>query len=123
MRWAFYCRQVCIRMNSVDEINKSIQSLEDKGKVSDGSHTFEELYYHRMILFAAICNATTNSWKSKQHEDGSMYDGYFIAGVTTAQGEFSYHYPIYYWDIFDAMELEFAPKWDGHTSKDVTRLL
>lgn len=27
------------------------------------------------------------------------------------------------WDNFRAKELEFAPMWDGHESKDVVRLL
>lgn len=36
-------------MYFVDEINKMIGELEDKGEVSDGSHTFNELYYHRMV--------------------------------------------------------------------------
>lgn len=26
------------------------------GEVSDGYHTFNELYYHRAVLFAVICN-------------------------------------------------------------------
>lgn len=38
-------------MRFVDEINRMIRELTDKGEVSDGSHTFNELYYHRMILF------------------------------------------------------------------------
>ncbi|HFL0060689.1 TPA: hypothetical protein ACGX1Y_002422 [Listeria monocytogenes] len=76
-----------------------------------------------MVLFAAICNGSTNGWKAKQHDDGSMFEDYFIVGVMTAQGEFTYHYHMKYWDYFKVLELEFAPKWDGHTAKDVTRLL
>lgn len=48
-------------------------------QVSDGYHTFEELYNHRMILFSIICNSYPHrAWKSKLHHDGTMYDNYFI---------------------------------------------
>lgn len=36
--------------------NKYVFKEYSKGDISDGSHTFNELYYHRMILFAVICN-------------------------------------------------------------------
>jgi hypothetical protein len=35
------------------------------GDTSDGYHTFNELYYHRMILFSVICNQNkSKAWKS-----------------------------------------------------------
>ncbi len=95
----------------------------DKGEISDGYHTFNELYYHRMILFATIVNSNINkSWKSWKHEDNTMYDDYFIVGIETTLGQFSYHYHKENWDMFKCKELKNAPKWDGHTSNDVTRL-
>ncbi|SNU09797.1 hypothetical protein SAMN05216470_2024 [Streptococcus equinus] len=95
-----------------------------RGLINDGSHSFNELYYHRMILFAAICNKNkANAWKSKKHADGSMYDNYFIVGIETPEGQYSYHYHIDNWNFFDVKELERAPEWDGHQPKDVTRLL
>ncbi len=94
------------------------------GDTSDGSHTFDELYYHRMVLFAAICNQNeTYAWKSWFHDDGTMYDDYFIVGIKTSEGDFSYHYHKDHWDVFKVPVYDRAPKWDGHTSKDVTRLL
>ena len=111
-------------MYFVDEVNKMIRELTDKGEVSDGSHTFNELYYHRMILFSVICNQNSNkAWKSWKHHDGTMYEDYFIVGIDTPQGQFTYHYHKSHWDNFRAKELEFAPMWDGHESKDVVRLL
>ncbi len=96
----------------------------DMGKVSDGSHTFNELYYHRMILFSIICNQNKElAWKSWKHDDGSMFDDYFIVGLTTKKGDYSYHYHKNYWDKFNVKELEFAPKYDGHLPSDITRLL
>lgn len=99
--------------------------VENIGQISDGSHSFDELYYHRMILFAVICDSykDTVAWKSWKHDDGTMYDDYFIVGIKTPKGDFTYHYHKDHWDMFDLVELDFAPKWDGHTSNDVTRLL
>lgn len=93
-------------------------------KTSDGSHTFEELYYHRMMLFAVICNQNkSRAWKSKLHDDGTMYDNYFIVGILTSEGQYSYHYHIKYWDLFEVATLKHAPLWDGHKPDDVGRLL
>jgi hypothetical protein len=48
-----------------------------------------------------------------------MYDGMFIVGIETEQGQATYHYDIEpYWDIFKVKELEKAPKYDGHTPSD-----
>lgn len=104
-------------------INEKISALEDKSGISDGSHTIGELYYHRMFLFSVICNQNSKSaWKSKQHDDGTMYDDYFIVGVSTPVGDFSYHYHMDRWKQFDVKELAKAPLWDGHTADDIGRL-
>ena len=90
---------------------------------SDGYHTFEELYEHRMALFSVICNTYRDkAWKSKLHSDGSMYDNYFIVGITTDEGDYTYHYHLDFWDRFQVKELEKAPEWDGHKPSDYTRL-
>jgi hypothetical protein len=90
------------------------------GNLSDGYHTFNELYHHRAILFSVICNGLPeNSWKSKLHDTGDMYDGMFIVGIETPEGQATYHYDIEpYWDMFKVKELEKAPKWDGHTPQE-----
>jgi hypothetical protein len=96
----------------------------DKGNISDGYHTFDELYYHRMILFAVICNQNKNvAWKSRLHDDGTMFENYFIVGVSTPKGQFTYHYHLDHWDLFEIKDIPKAQKWDGHTAKDVDRLL
>ena len=96
----------------------------DKGEISDGYHTFNELYHHRMILFAAICKQNrAKAWKSKLHDDGTMYNDYFIFGVETPEGQYTYHYHMDHWDLFDVKELDKAPEWDGHKPEDLTRLL
>ena len=87
------------------------------GNLSDGYHTFNELYHHRAILFSVICNAMPDkAWKSKLHDTGDMFDGMFIVGIETPEGQATYHYDIDpHWDMFKVKELEKAPKWDGHT--------
>ena len=94
------------------------------GQISDGSHTFDELYYHRMMLFFLVCkNYKDKVWKSFKHHDGTMFEDYFIVGITTPEGDFTYHYHKDHWNMFNVRELDFAPEWDGHTSEDITRLL
>jgi hypothetical protein len=87
------------------------------GDLSDGYHTFNELYHHRAVLFSVICNAHPEmAWKSKLHHDGTMYDGMFIVGIQTPEGQATYHYDIDpYWEMFNVQELPQAPEWDGHT--------
>lgn len=89
------------------------------GELSDGYHTFNELYHHRAVLFSVICNLNPEkAWKSKLHDSGDMFDGMFIVGIDTPQGQATYHYDIEpYWNLFKVKELERAPKWDGHTSQ------
>ena len=93
------------------------------GDTSDGWHTFDELYEHRTILFASLCNihqmwhtpldVTFRSWK---HHDGTMYDGMFIAGILTDGGWVTYHCEAKFWDYFCYVpELDRAPEWDGAT--------
>lgn len=104
---------------SFDEVEFSTS-----GNISDGYHTFDELYFHRMMLFAVICHSHLDkAWKSWKHHDGSMYDDYFIVGITTMVGDYTYHYHKDYWNLFKVKEYEFAPEWDGHQPEDITRLL
>lgn len=97
----------------------------DIGEFSDGYHTFDELYHHRAILFSVICNTYPElAWKSKQHHDPAqpMYDGMFIVGIQTREGQATYHYDVDpYWDMFHIKELETAPEWDGHTPDEAIR--
>ncbi|UUV46793.1 hypothetical protein [Bacillus phage vB_BanS-Thrax4] len=94
------------------------------GEFSDGYHTFDELYEHRMMLFLVICHTyKEQAWKSMLHSDGTMFDGSFIVGVTTPEGQYSYHYREQDYHLFKVKELEYAPEYDGHQPKDITRLL
>ena len=98
--------------------NNSIYIMREiNGDTSDGYHTFNELYHHRAVLFSVIVKAFSDkAWKSLRHHDGTMYDGMFIVGIDTPDGQATYHYDIDpYWDMFECRELVRAPEWDGHT--------
>ena len=96
------------------------------GEMSDGYHTFNGLYYQRMVLFAALVKAHKDkAWKSRKHEDGEpcFGGGWFIVGIDTPDGSYTYHYEEKDFDFFDCKELPVAKHWDGHTEENVTRLL
>jgi hypothetical protein len=108
------------KLNNIDKLlNNKIQ------EVTDGYHSFDELYYHRMILFLLICNQNKDkSWKSKLHHDKTMFDNYFIVGIETPDGQYTYHYHMQYWGYFkDVREIVTAPPWDGHKPNDIHRIL
>lgn len=97
----------------------------DPNKISDGYHTFEELYAHRIILFICLmcCNKSI-SWRAKKHSDGGCLVDWFVAGMDLDCGQISYHIPDRFWDqLNDIKTLERAPNWDGHTSDDVLKRL
>lgn len=103
---------------------KYVFDVDDIGEISDGYHTFNELYYHRMMLFSVICNTySERAWKSWKHHDDTMYDDYFIVGIDTDEGQYTYHYHKDHWDVFKVKELDKAPEYDGHKPEDITRLL
>ena len=94
-------------------------------QISDGDHTFADLYEQRLILSAALANNNPKAWKSRLHDDGEkpFGGGWFIMGFDTAEGPYTYHYRLEDWSLFNCKELDRAKPYDGHTSKDVRRLL
>ncbi len=109
-------------LESINDIIKN--SGVHKGGVSDGYHTFDELYNNRMILFYMVCQYNKDkAFKSWKHHDGAMYEDYFICGINTPEGQFTYHYHKANWNLFDIPEVDKAPEWDGHTAEDVGRLI
>ena len=110
-------------LRNLDAIEQAIAATlgsEINGDTSDGYHTFNELYHHRAVLFSVIVRDHRElAWKAKKHHDGTMYDGMFIVGIETPEGQATYHYDFDpYWEMFDCEEREFAPEWDGHTPSD-----
>lgn len=96
----------------------------ETGAVSDGFHTFAELYQHRNTLFVALMLTQKRlSWKSHCHHDGTMYPDYFIAGMHLPTGDITYHFSLDWWDQVTVAEYPKAPLWDGHTPADVMQRL
>lgn len=97
-----------------------VKDTKETGSISDGYHTFDELYYHRTALFASLISLLPyhQTFKSKLHYDGTMYDGFFIAGILTNEGWATYHCENKWWPLFKCRELTHAPKWDKSTPSD-----
>ena len=90
--------------------------------LSDGYHSFKELYEHRNNLWITVCKALNPKfvWKSKLHSDGTYYEGWFILGYRMKPGkQITYHLPMELWeDCKFAATRNRAPKYDGHSPAD-----
>lgn len=110
-------------INDLIKVGKEAEYIDNAKGISDGHHTFDELYYHRMTLFALLCNTYKDkAWKSWKHHDDTMFDGMFICGINTPEGQYTYHYNPEHWDKFNVIELLNAPEYDGHQPSDIDRL-
>lgn len=121
-----------------ETLHKVIFAEGNELEVSDGYHTFDELYDHRITLFIALAarirmqslgtdaaEGHSRVWRSMLHSDGTMFEGEFIMGIGKEKGEqITYHIPVDRWEETGFAEtLVNAPEWDGHTPADVlTRL-
>ena len=134
------------------EINEIIRESKLDGKdvsqVSDGYHTFEELYNFRKVYNAALFNEWAGQLetipstfdkhginllrpkydvhKSWRHNDGELCfgGGWFIVVAVLPTGQISNHYESKDWDLFRVPETPTAKyEWDGHTSEDVLKRL
>lgn len=118
-------------INTLEWVLKQINSLQeeqtDMGEVSDGYHTFNELYYYRMLYNAAFFNLLPKEWvhKSKKHHTGEecFGGGWFIVMANLPTGQISNHYELKDWDLFQVPEKEFADEWDGHTPQEAAERL
>jgi len=120
-----------------NQINSIIQTLNDKNigfkaeEISDGYHTFEELYNFRKMYNAVLFNEWSklglyDVHKSIKHFEGDLCfgGGWFIVSAKLPTGQISNHYKLEDWDLFkipatDKCKHEF----DGHTSSDVLERL
>lgn len=97
----------------------------DTNRISDGYHTFEELYEHRIVLYIALVKQLLNQgrgdiWKTQVHSDGSVWDGWFLLGIGYKPGEqITYHLPMRFYDDIPVVQIHQAPEFDGHSSSDV----
>ncbi len=115
-------------VNLMISVMKDAQGM-DTGGISDGYHTFDELYEHRTYLFIALCKILSSTyyrtkypiWRSQYDSEGNNIAGWFIMGIGNKDSgmQITYHLRSSKWHEVDfAITHERAP-WDGHTSKDV----
>lgn len=129
-------------MSFIDEINGLIKYGKEsvdgfrENDLSDGYHTFDELYEFRKLYNAALFNEWAKSnitgkpvpypkfdvHKSWKHSDGEdcFGGGWFIVVAILPTGQISNHYKAQDWDLFNIPEAKKAKyEFDGHTPKDV----
>lgn len=96
----------------------------ETGNISDGFHTFNELYEHRNLLFVnlAIVNLEI-AFKTWLNDEKEKWEGWFILGINTEFGQITYHLPSKFWDMAPVKEVEYNFDYDGHTSNDVIERL
>jgi hypothetical protein len=84
--------------------------------ISDGYHTFEELYEHRNRLFINLCLSHVDQclWKTD-------YPEWFLLVWNSPNGQISYHVQNKYLSLIDGKikEDNGEYQWDGHTSDEV----
>lgn len=109
----------------------------DPNDVSDGYHTFGQLYDCRLAYNVALFNEWAKEWnrhlsdfakpqynvhKSKKHYDGEecFGGGWFIVVAILPTGQITNHYKLEDWDLFKIPETEKAlVEFDGHNTDDV----
>jgi hypothetical protein len=112
-------------------LEKLPEPIEDKGNISDGYHTFNELYEYRLLYNASMFNELAKQGlydvhKSKKHSDGTIPFGdenWFIVQAELPTGQISNHYEMKDWELFNIPEKEKANQYDGHTPQDVAKRL
>ncbi|MGI9278725.1 MAG: hypothetical protein ACR2PX_03735 [Endozoicomonas sp.] len=99
----------------------------DVSQVSDGYHTFEELYEHRCLLWINLLNlihqsehSTETVYKTRKDDRDNEMEGWFIAALEIpGDMQLTYHLPEELWPLLNIPEMEKNLYYDGHTSKDV----
>ena len=124
----YYNAYRCTKQNNVIEEETKPKYM---GEVSDGYHTFNELYEYRMLYNAALFNEFAKQGlydvhKSRKHSDGEYPFGdsnWFIVMAELPTGQISNHYEMKDWDKFQIPEKPLANKWDEHSPRDVAERL
>lgn len=109
---------MAITMDEFIKKNKGVTHVKD---LSDGYHTYDDLYNHRKMLTALFVSTFPEyCWKSKKHNhlDDKIFDDMFIVGIDLPTGTITYHYDLTDFDLFHCEELPEAPKWDGASADD-----
>ena len=100
------------------------------GEVSDGYHTFNELYEYRMLYNALLFNEWSkqglhDTHKSRRHSDGEepFGGGWFVVVAETPAGQITNHYENKDWSKFNIIPTAKANLWDGASPQEVSKRL
>jgi len=103
----------------------------NSGDISDGYHTFNELYEFRKMYNAALFNEWAAQDKYDVHKSIRHYEGeecfgggWFIVVAILPDGQISNHYKLNDWNLFKVKSFDKAlHPYDGHTGEDVLNRL
>ena len=113
-----------IKRNNMEKNKKFFITSEQD--ISDGYHTFSELYDYRKIYNALLFNEWAkqgkfNVHKSIRHSDGELCfgGGWFVVVAILPTGQITNHYELKDWELFSIPE-EYNAKfeYDGHTPEE-----
>lgn len=105
-------------------MSEELQKTRDVKYVSDGYHSFDELYQHRTLLYLNFTLAAiglSSSWVAcwKTH-----YPGWPVVFLETPRGQISYHIEEKYIPMIEhRIRRDDNHEWNGHTSEDVLTIL
>lgn len=119
-----------VRTITVQNSESDDQRVLTEEEISDGYHTFKELYEYRLLYNAAFFNelakeGTIKVHKSKRHSTGELCfgGGWFIVMAELPTGQISNHYEFKDWDLFHCKEQKRADIWDSHTPQEASKRL
>lgn len=120
-------------VQGISEIEHFLMGLQPDMRVpsdlSDGHHTFEELYQYRMVYNMHAAHgwlaAGVPVVKSWNHSDGEpcFGGGWFTVQAELPTGQVSNHYREKYWDLFRIPEVDRPPTYDDHDPEIVAERL
>lgn len=126
-----------VTVTQQDEDGKTLeqQRYDKLSEISDGYHTFGELYEYRMLLqamlfnqWAQIYDSRTDSrlhdvHKSWKHSDGQpcFGGGWFVVVATLPSCQITNHYKAEHWDLFKIPARDMAAEYDGHTPQQAAQ--
>ena len=121
--------KIIAAINTLISYSRKTDPKFSAGEISDGYHSFNELYDYRKtynaLLFKEWASYDIPKYdvhRSKKHHDGEPCFGgeYFVVTAMLPTGQISNHYKLKYWDDFDDIPEEPTVKWpyDGHSSEE-----
>lgn len=128
-----------------EALNTAFVSEDNVGSLTDGYHSFNELYEHRHALMCSLMSLAEacpiegiSTFKTRKNDAKESMDGWFIAGINlrfiesqnedgsynTKPAQITYHMPDRLWDMLvNTPEIEYNADYDGHSSNDVFQRL